>query len=130
MPEEERASCGQELAASAEVPAAVARLFAHVALNLRGHAAWVGGESQPACAECDALLRVALDYERIAAAAEQAARHMRTCAVLEPAAHDPATLDRSALRSWMQTKLALQRALADLLLAHAQVSESALADLG
>ena len=130
MCEEERPSCGRDMAASAEVPAAVARLFGHVVANLRGHARWVGDGSPAACAERDALLRVALDYEHIAGAAQRAAEHMRTLHVLEPACHDPAALDRAAFGAWMQTKLELQRVLAELLLEHARASERALAELG
>ncbi|HMI92916.1 MAG TPA: hypothetical protein VK509_16185 [Polyangiales bacterium] len=121
-------SCGRELAASAEVPEAIARLFAHVALNLRSHAAWVGGGASPAArAEHDALLAVALDYENIAAAARRAAERMCALHALEPAPHDAATLDVTQFRNWMLAKIEQQRGLAELLLAHALESERAVA---
>ena len=123
---DDEAGCGRELAASAEVPEAIARLFAHVTLNLRSHAAWVGTGTPAARAEHDALHGVAEDYQALASAAEKAAEHMRTLHALEPAPHDPAAFDREAFARWMRTKVTLQRALAELLIAHASRSEAAL----
>jgi hypothetical protein len=119
--------CGAELAASAEVPQAVARLFAHVVLNLRSHARWVDGDSRAARAERDALLEVAADYEDLAAVAQGTAERMRAFVGLEPTRHDATAFDAAQFRAWMLEKIALQRSLAKLLLAHAFQSERALA---
>lgn len=126
---DEESTCGRELAASAEVPDALAALMSHVAHNLDAHAKWVGTGSTAAGREHDAMLGVAAEYRAIAAAAEHAARVMRSFANLDAAPHDPAAFDRAAFSEWMRTKIELQRELANMLLAHAAASEKALEDV-
>ena len=119
-------SCGAELAQSAIVPERLAALLLHVSLNLVAHADWVGTASEAARLEHAALLQVAADYRAIAEAAGRAVQHMRDAAGLAPAQHEPSRWDRPSFVSWMQRKIELQRALAELLLEHAQASERAL----
>jgi hypothetical protein len=123
---EDEPTCGQELAASAEVPSVLARLMQHVAVNLRAHARWVGAETAVARAEHDAMLRVAEACESIARSAEHTARLMQSMIGLPPAPHDPARRDRAEFATWMRTKIGLQRELANMLTAHALESERAL----
>jgi len=123
-------SCGQELAASAEVPDAICALMNHVALNLDAHASWVGSGPESARLEQAAMERIAGEYRAIGSAAANAAAAMRACVDLEPAPHDPRAFDRTAFADWMQKKIELQRALANLLLGHAEMSEKALAAMG
>jgi hypothetical protein len=125
--DDEEMSCGHELAASAEVPDAIGALMNHVASNLDAHADWVGSASDAAEREQEAMNRVASEYRSIAAAAANAATVMRSFAELKPAAHDPAAFDRPAFVEWMRAKIELQRALANMLLRHAEMSEKALA---
>jgi citrate synthase len=122
-------TCGQELSHSAEVPDQLARLFTHVAENMDMHAAWVGTKSPDASREHDAMRAVAEAYRKIATAASEAASLMRGLDGLPPTAHDPARLDRQALAAWMRTKIAMQQDFARLLLAHAAMSERALAEI-
>jgi hypothetical protein len=126
---DEEASCGKELAASAEVPDAIGALMNHVAINLEAHAKWVGSESEAARRERDAMTRVSGEYRSIAAAALRAAEVMRSFAVLEAAPHDPSRFDRVAFAEWMRAKVEMQRALANMLLRHAEMSEKALASM-
>lgn len=126
MSDDEAMSCGAELAASAEVPVALAALMSHVAINLNAHAVWVGTGSATAQREHDAMSRVAGEYRAIASAANRAAEVMRSFGGLEPVAHDPSRFDRAAFVEWMRQKVRLQRELADLLIAHAVQSEKAL----
>lgn len=119
-------SCGEELAESALVPERLAELFQHVADNLQAHAEWVGTESQAAASEHAGMLEVAADYRAIARAATHAARTMRGLGSLPAAPHDPARWDRAAWAAWMQRKVELQRAFAQLILEHADASERAL----
>lgn len=125
MTEEER-TCGQELAASAEVPEAIGALMHHVSSNLDAHAQWVGVDTDAARNEHDAMLRVAAAYRAIATAADEAAAVMRSFRDLEPAAHDSAAFDRAGFVVWMRAKIELQKNLATLLMDHALVSENAL----
>jgi hypothetical protein len=122
---EEGATCGQELAASAEVPEAWRDLMRHVAVNLTAHAAWVGMDSQEARGEHDALRRVAAAYLEMADAADRAGRLMRDLRSLPAAPHDRARFDAVAFAAWMRRKVALQRALASMLERHAAVAERA-----
>jgi hypothetical protein len=126
---EQERTCGQELAADAEVPEALAALMRHVALNLDAHARWVGRDSAQAAGEQDALVAVARGYRAIGDAADDASTRMRAMRNLPAAAHDPARLDRGALADWMRRKIDLQRAFADLILRHARDSESALTEI-
>ena len=126
-PEESERTCGQELAADAEVPTALAVLMRHVAENMDRHAAWVGNQTAAAGRESEALVGVAAHYRAIASAAEEAAKAMTAMRDLPPAAHDPARLDRVALAGWMRAKIDLQRAFAALILRHADDSGAALA---
>ena len=119
-------SCGEELAESALVPERLAELFQHVAGNLETHAEWVGTESEAARREHVGMLEVAADYRAIARAATHAARTMRGLEGLPAAPHDPARWDRAAFAIWMQRKVELQRAFAQLLQEHADASERAL----
>jgi hypothetical protein len=119
-------SCGEELAASALVPERLAALMLHVSLNLDAHADWVGRSSEAARLESAALRELATDYRAIAEAAERAVQRMRDAASLAPAPHDPSRWDRAAFVAWMQRKIELQRALAELLLEHVGASERAL----
>jgi hypothetical protein len=116
-------SCGAELAESALVPERLAALMLHVSLNLDAHADWVGSSSEAARLENAALRELAADYRVIAAAAERAVQHMRNAANLAPAPHDPSRWDRAAFVTWMQRKIELQRALAELLLEHVRAAE-------
>jgi hypothetical protein len=59
----------------------------------------------------------------MAAAAARAAEAMRSMRDLPAAPHDPAGLDRAAFARWMREKVAMQRALARMLVEHAEVSE-------
>jgi hypothetical protein len=120
---ESELTCGQELAASAEVPEAIAALMAHVVLNLRVHADWVGTSSPEACAENEALRAVAEAYEALATAARRAADTMRSFSTLAPVPHDPARFEREPFLAWMRSKVELQRNLARLLLEHAAENE-------
>lgn len=122
QPEE---SCGKELAEGAVIPEQVAALFAHVAINLREHAKWVGADHP----EHTALLAVADGYEAISAEAQRVCNFMRTLEGLPSAPHDPAKQDRSALADWLQNKVAIQRKFAALLSEHADSSERALRQL-
>jgi len=123
-------SCGQELSASAEVPDAIGALMVHVAANLDAHAKWVGAGSDAARRERAAMNRVANEYRAIGAAAANAAAVMRSFADLEPSPHDPAGFDRAGFVEWMRVKIELQKALAHMLLRHAEMSEKALAGFG
>jgi hypothetical protein len=122
-------TCGQELAASAEVPQKWQELMNHVATNMEGHAAWVGSDSGAAKAEHDALLRVAGEYRAMASAAGRAATAMKAMKDLPPTAHDPARLDRSGQIRFMRAKIQMQRDFARLLTRHAEESEKALAEM-
>jgi hypothetical protein len=119
----ESMACGAELGDAAIVPERLAALMSHVAENLEAHAGWVGVETPAAAAEHEGLLRLAADYRAIAAAALRTAATMRGLRDLEPAPHDPARWDRAAFLQWMRRKIELQRAFAQLLLEHAEVSE-------
>lgn len=124
--ESENQSCGAELAQSAVVPELIGALMLHVTQNLEAHAQWVGASSEAARLEHAALREVAADYRAIAEAATRAVQHMRAAAGLASPPHDPATWDRAAFVSWMQRKIELQRALAEMLLDHASRSERGL----
>jgi hypothetical protein len=127
--EDEELTCGQELAASAEVPEQWQALMSHVATNMEWHATWVGTTSSRARSEHEALLRVARAYRAMAAAAGRAATAMKSMRDLPVAAHDPARLDRGAQARWMRAKIRMQRSFAALLLRHADESEKALAEM-
>jgi hypothetical protein len=122
-------TCGEELAASAEVPERWSALMHHVAANLEAHAAWVGTASDAARREQAALSRVAAAYREMADAGARAAAVMRSMRDLPPAPHDPAKMDGSALAAWMRAKIEMQRAFAALVIRHAEESERALAAL-
>ncbi len=124
--ESEPATCGEEIAASAEVPQAWGDLMRHVALNLEAHAVWVGTASPAARAEHEGMRRVAAAYRDMADAAHRAVALMRSLQPLPAAPHDPAGFDGAAFASWMRNKIARQRSLAALLERHAAVSERAL----
>ena len=124
--ENENQSCGAELAKSALVPELIGALLLHVTENLEAHAHWVGASSEAARREQAALRAVAADYRAIAEAAGRAVQHMRDAAGLASPPHDPSTWDRAAFVTWMQRKIELQRALAELLLEHAQLSQRGL----
>jgi len=126
---QEEVTCGEEMAASAEVPRRWMELMNHVATNMEWHAKWVGVGSSTAQAEHDALLRVAKEYRAMAAAAGGAALAMAAMKNLAPAMHDPSKVDRAAQARWMRTKIHRQREFADMLLRHAEDSEKALAEL-
>ncbi len=128
MPFEET-TCGQELAQDAEVPELLGELWAHVASNMVMHAKWVGTATPEAAAEHDALSHIASEYRSIAAAAERAAAIMKSMHGLQPAPHEPLRLDRPAQARFIRHKIELQLKLADLLVAHAEASRSALIDL-
>ncbi len=126
-PEDSERTCGQELAADAEVPAALAVLMRHVAENMDRHATWVGSDTPASRRENEALAGLAARYLAIATAAEEAAGAMTAMRDLPPAPHEPARLDRAALAGWMRAKIGLQRAFAALILRHADDSVAALA---
>jgi hypothetical protein len=119
-------TCGAELARDAEVPKKLGLLMAHVAQNLRAHAAWVGTKSTEATLEHDALQQVADGYEAISNAAGRTAATMLAMEALPPAPHDPIAFDRASFLGWMRQKVSMQRELARLLLEHAASSEKAL----
>jgi hypothetical protein len=122
-------TCGEELAASAEVPEKWAALMAHVAANMEAHATWVGSGTEPARREQAGLLHVAAAYREMAAAGARAAAAMRAMKDMPPTPHDPAKIDRPALAAWMRAKIAMQRDFAALVTRHANESERALAAL-
>jgi hypothetical protein len=122
-------TCGQELADAAEVPQRWGDLMNHVALNLEGHARWVGADSTAAKQEHDALLRVAHEYRAMADAANRAATAMQAMKDLAPTPHDPSRMDRAAQANWLCAKIQMQRDFAALLSRHANESEQALAQL-
>jgi hypothetical protein len=119
-------TCGQELAASAEIPAAIGALLRHVSFNLLDHARAVGKATNAAAEEHDALLRVAAGYGEIADAAERTAKFMQTLKDLPAVPHDAAAIDRSEFVAWMTKKIDFQRRLAALLLEHADQSAKVL----
>ena len=126
---QEEQTCGQDLAASADIPDSFGRLFRHVAINLRQHASSVGSDTAPASLEHHGLLRVAAGYEEMADAAERVAAFMRTLATLPPVQHGTEGLYSADFVDWMTTKIAIQRRLGATLLEHAEQSESVLAKL-
>lgn len=127
MPDQrEEETCGQEMAASAEVPRRWQALMDHVADNMDAHATWVGTASPEARREHDGLRGVAAAYRAMAAAAGNAAHVMAEMKDLPPAPHDPAKRDGAAWAAWMREKIRLQRDLAALLEQHAAASERAL----
>jgi hypothetical protein len=121
-------TCGQEMAASAEVPRKWQELMNHVATNMEWHATWVGADSPAAKNEHDALLRVAAEYRAMANSAGRAASAMAAMNDLAPARHDPSKVDRGNQTRWMRTKIKMQRDFASLLSRHAEDSEKALAE--
>ncbi|MFT3921555.1 MAG: hypothetical protein QM778_03375 [Myxococcales bacterium] len=123
---DEDLTCGEELAASAEVPERISALFAHVSLNLEAHAKWVGQASPEARVEHDALRKVADACRALAQVSGETAELMRSLRDLAPVPHDPAGFDRQEFLPWMEHKIALQRGLSQLLLEHASVNAMAL----
>jgi hypothetical protein len=123
-------SCGAELAQDAGVPEQLAELMDHVADNMVAHARWVGTATFEAAQEHQWLLKVAEDYRSISAAALRAATTMRSMQNLAAAPHDPSRWDKDAFAKWMSKKIQLQRAVAGLLLEHAETSESVLLSFG
>jgi hypothetical protein len=128
-PDAEKPTCGQELAASADVPDKLGRLWAHVATNLEAHAKWVGNASPEAAREHAALVALAAEYRTIARAATRAAAIMTSMKDLPAAPHDPSLRDPAGQAAWMREKVQLQSDLAALLLDHAQTSQKALGQL-
>jgi hypothetical protein len=126
LDERSATTCGQEVAASAEVPEAWRDLMRHVAINLEAHAAWVGTGSPAAREEHDGLRRVAAAYLEMAEAADRASRVMRALRAVPAAPHDPARHDVGAFVAWMRKKVELQRTFAAMLERHAAESERAL----
>jgi hypothetical protein len=122
-------TCGQELAASAAIPEALAALLKHVATNLEAHARWVGNDTQAALTEQAAMAVVACKYRELAEATEELVSTMRSCAQLPAAEHDPAQQDRANLRTWLEQKVTLQRELAHKLEQGAKDAEAALRDM-
>jgi len=122
-------TCGEEMAANAEVPEQLSRLFTHVAQNMDAHARWVGTTTPEARAEHAAMLALAADYRAIASAADRAVVTMRKHRNLPAAPHDPRALDKAAFSAWMTRKMELQRAFARLLLEHAELSEQGLREM-
>ena len=119
-------TCGEEVAASAEVPEAWRDLVRHVAINLEAHAAWVGSRSPAAREEQDGLRRVAAAFRDMADAAERAVALMRSLHALSPAEHDRTTFDHGGFVAWMREKIERQRALAALLERHAAAAAAAI----
>jgi hypothetical protein len=126
---EDEPTCGQEMAASAEIPSRWQALMNHVALNMERHAAWVGTGSAANRDESAALLIVAQEYRSMADAAGRAAAAMTAMADLAPASHDASGVDRPSQARWMRLKIDMQRDLASLLIRHAEESEAALGQL-
>ena len=122
-------TCGQEMAAAAEVPQRWQDLIDHVAANMEWHATWVGTASPGAKREHDALLRVAGEYRAMAAAGGRAAAAMKVMKDLGPTPHDPSGLDRVGQARWMRAKIQMQRQFAALLTRHADESEQALTEM-
>ena len=119
-------TCGEEIAADAEVPEKLARLMNHVATNMETHATWAG-HTQAGKQERDALMTVAREYRAMADAATRAAAAMLAMKNLPSAPHDPGRLDRAGLVKWMREKIQMQLQFAQLLTQHAEVSKKALA---
>jgi hypothetical protein len=119
-------TCGEEVAASAEVSEAWRDLVRHVAINLDSHATWVGASSPAARDEQDGLRRVAAAFRDMAEAAERAVVLMRSLRALPPAEHDPTTFDHGGFVAWMREKIERQRALAALLERHAAAAAAAI----
>ena len=122
-------TCGEEMAASAEVPQKWQALMSHVATNMEWHAGWVGVDSPAAKREHDALMQVAAAYRAMADGAARAAAAMAAMKELEGAPHDPARIDRAGQARWMRAKIEMQRDFARLLLRHADESDAALAEM-
>jgi hypothetical protein len=101
-----------------------------VAGNMERHAGWVANSSAAGRAEHDALMRVAGAYRAMAAAAGEAAAAMTAMKELAPAPHDRAKLDRAGQLRFLREKIAIQRELAAMLVAHAAESQAAIAELG
>src|SRR6185436_1029240 len=102
-------TCGMELSRDAEVPQKLGQLMAHVARNLRAHAAWVGTQSAEAKLEHDAMQQVADGYEAISEAAGRTIAAMVAMRTLPAAPHDASKFDRASFAEWMREKVAMQR---------------------
>jgi len=122
----EEMTCGQEMAADAEVPEKLARLMSHVSSNMESHARWVG-TGPGGGRERDSLLVVAREYQAIADAAIRAASAMKAMKDIPAAPHDPSRLERGQQALWMRAKIEMQTELAQLLLEHAVASKKGLA---
>jgi hypothetical protein len=122
-------SCGQELSTDAEVPQLLAKLFEHVAGNMARHARAADTSARNGRRERDALVTIAADYGSIASAATRAARTMKSMAGAGPAEHDRTKLAGPDQAKWMREKIALQRALAAMLVEHARRSQAVLVEL-
>lgn len=122
-------TCGQDVAASAEIPELWQALMNHVATNLEAHAVWVGVDSIAAKREHDALRRVAGEYRAMAEAAGRAAAAMKAMRDMAAAPHEPSKLDPARQERRMREKIAMQRELARLLLRHAADSDAAMDEL-
>jgi hypothetical protein len=118
-------SCGQEIAADAEVPEKLGKLMAHVATNMETHANWAG-LTQAGRKERDALMAVAREYRAIADASNRAATAMLAMKDLPPTPHEPSQLDRAGQAKWMRAKIQMQLQFAQLLTQHAAASKRAL----
>src|SRR5260221_75042 len=124
----EEITCGQEMAADAEVPEKLARLMSHVSSNMEVHAKWVG-EGPSGGRERDSLMVVAREYQAIADAAIRAASAMKAMRDIPAAPHDPSRLDRGRQALWMRAKIEMQTELAQLLIEHGEASKKVLAML-
>jgi hypothetical protein len=121
-------TCGQEIAADAEVPEKLAKLIHHVASNMAAHADWVGADGRGK-QEHDSLMAVAREYEAMADAAGRAAVAMQAMKDMPAAPHDPARLDRASQIRWMRAKINMQVEFAQMLTRHAEISRRVLAEM-
>jgi hypothetical protein len=119
-------TCGEEMAADAEVPEKLGRLMAHVAENMEAHARWAATDRHGQ-REHDDLMAAAREYRSIADACGRAAVIMRSMHDLPATPHDPTRLDRAGHTRWMRAKIAMQVEFADLLRRHAELSKKVVA---
>lgn len=119
-------TCGEEIAADAEVPEKLGRLMAHVAENMESHARWAATDPHGQ-REHDDLFAAAREYRSIADACRRAAVIMRSMHDVPGTPHDPLRFDRAAHTRWMRAKIAMQIEFADLLRRHADLSKRVVA---
>ncbi len=119
-------TCGQMMAAKAELPAKLAEMITAMNAGMEMHMKALGKDGK---AEKAGMMKLVKDHKAMIAAASKTSKDMAAMKDLKACKHDPKVMSDPKMMDGMTKQIALEKELASMMMKDAEAGEKMMADM-